>query len=118
MLISFAHANDAAPQGGGLQLFIMLGLFAVIFYFMIYRPQAKRVKDHKALMASMGKGDEVLTTGGLVGRISKISEDSDFIVVALNGTSEVTIKKDFVTAVLPKGTLQSLSSDLNLSKKH
>ncbi|MDD1792736.1 preprotein translocase subunit YajC [Enterovibrio makurazakiensis] len=109
MFISQAHAAaEGAPQGGGMQLFIMLGLFAVIFYFMIYRPQAKRVKEHKNLMASMGKGDEVLTGGGLVGKITKISEDNDFIVIALSDNNEVTIKKDFVTAVMPKGTIQSL----------
>ena len=109
MFISQAHAAaEGAPQGGGMQLFIMLGLFAVIFYFMIYRPQAKRVKDHKNLMSSMGKGDEVLTGGGLVGKITKIPEDNDFIVIALNDDNEVTIKKDFVTAVLPKGTIKSL----------
>lgn len=109
MFISTAHAaGEVAPQGGGMQMFIMLGVFAVIFYFMIYRPQAKRVKEHKTLMASMTKGDEVLTSGGLVGRISKIAEDNDFIVIALNNNSDVTIKKDFVTAVLPKGTIQSI----------
>ncbi|ELR65271.1 Preprotein translocase subunit YajC [Photobacterium marinum] len=108
-LISQAHAAaEGAPQGGSMQLFIMLGLFAVIFYFMIYRPQAKRVKEHKNLMSSMSKGDEVLTNGGLVGKISKISEDNDYIVIALNDTNEVTIKKDFVSAVLPKGTMKSL----------
>lgn len=109
MFISQAHASaDAAQQGGGMQLIIMMVLFAVIFYFMIYRPQAKRVKEHKNLMSSMGKGDEVLTGGGLVGKITKISDDSDFIVIALGDKNEVTIKKDFVTAVLPKGTIQSL----------
>ena len=109
MFISQAHASaDAAAQGGGMQLIIMMVLFAVIFYFMIYRPQAKRVKEHKNLMSSMSKGDEVLTGGGLVGKITKISDDSDFIVIALSEKNEVTIKKDFVTAVLPKGTIQSL----------
>ncbi len=108
MFISQAHASaDAAQQGGGMQLVIMMVLFAVIFYFMIYRPQAKRVKEHKDLMASMSKGDEVLTGGGLVGKITKI-DDTDFIVIALGEKNEVTIKKDFVTAVLPKGTIQSL----------
>ncbi len=108
MFISQAHASaDAAQQGGGMQLVIMIVLFAVIFYFMIYRPQAKRVKEHKDLMASMSKGDEVLTGGGLVGKITKI-DDTDFIVIALGEKNEVTIKKDFVTAVLPKGTIQSL----------
>ncbi|BCL70988.1 SecYEG protein translocase auxillary subunit [Vibrio nigripulchritudo MADA3029] len=108
-LISVAHAaGEGAPQGGGFEMIIMLGMFAVIFYFMIYRPQAKRAKEHKNLMAGMQKGDEVLTNGGLVGKISKISEDNDYISIALNDNNEVTIKKDFVTAVLPKGTLKSL----------
>lgn len=109
LFISEAHASAAGSSaGGGMEMFIMLGMFAVIFYFMIYRPQAKRVKEHKNLMASMGKGDEVLTGGGLVGKIVKISDDTDYILLALNETNEITIKKDFVTAVLPKGTLKSL----------
>ena len=108
-LISVAHAAPAGTSaGGGFEMLIMLGMFAVIFYFMIYRPQAKRVKEHKTLMSSMGKGDEVLTSGGLVGKIAKVSEENDYIVIALNDTTEVTIKKDFVTAVLPKGTMKSL----------
>ncbi|MFA0697693.1 preprotein translocase subunit YajC, partial [Vibrio sp. 10N.222.49.C9] len=68
----------------------------------------KRVKEHKNLIASMGKGDEVLTSGGLVGKISSISEENDFLAIELNPNNEVVIKKDFVTAVLPKGTLKSL----------
>lgn len=107
-LISVAHAAESAPQGGGFEMLIMLGMFAVIFYFMIYRPQAKRAKEHKNLMASMGKGDEVLTNGGLIGKITKIAEDNDYISIELNANNEVVIKKDFVTAVLPKGTLKSL----------
>lgn len=108
--ISQAHAaTEGASQGGSpYQLFIMLGLFAVIFYFMIYRPQAKRVKEHKTLMSSMSKGDEVMTNGGLLGRITKSSSESDYIVLALNDNTEVTIKKDFIAAVLPKGTMKSL----------
>ncbi|WP_086982288.1 preprotein translocase subunit YajC [Vibrio aphrogenes] len=109
LFISQAHASaSGAPAGGGMEMFIMLGMFALIFYFMIYRPQAKRVKEHKNLMASMSKGDEVLTSGGLIGKIVKISEDNSYILLALNENNEVTIKKDFVTAVLPKGTIKSL----------
>ncbi|CAM3087340.1 MULTISPECIES: preprotein translocase subunit YajC [Vibrio] len=108
-LISVAHAAPAGtPAGGGFEMLIMLGMFAVIFYFMIYRPQSKRVKEHKNLMASMAKGDEVLTSGGLVGRITKIAEDNDYVSIALNENNEIVLKKDFITAVLPKGTLKSL----------
>jgi len=86
----------------------MLVMFALIFYFMIYRPQAKRVKQHKELMGALSKGDEVLTQGGLVGKITKVSEDKDFLVIALTDELEVTIQKGSVTSVLPKGTMKSL----------
>lgn len=109
LFINQAYADTAAaPQGGGFELIIMLAAFGLIFYFLIYRPQAKRVKEHRNLMSALGKGDEVLTQGGLVGRISKIAEDKDFIVIALNDTTEVTVQKSAVSAVLPKGTLKSL----------
>ncbi len=110
MFISLAHAapQGTAPVGTGFEMLIMLGMFALIFYFMIYRPQSKRVKEHKNLMASMSKGDEVLTSGGLVGKITKIAEDNDFVSIELNANNEVVIKKSFITAVLPKGTLKSL----------
>lgn len=103
-----AQTAGAAQPGGGLDLIIMLVAFGLIFYFMIYRPQAKRMKDHKNLMSALAKGDEVLTQGGLVGRISKIAEDKDFVVIALNDSNEVTIQKSFISAVLPKGTMKSL----------
>ena len=111
-IISQAYAEGVAPvQAGGdtnLQMLIMLAAFGVIFYFFIFRPQAKRAKEHKNLMSSLSKGDEVLTSGGLVGKISKVSDENDFLVLALNDQTQITIKKDYVTAVLPKGTLQSL----------
>ena len=75
---------------------------------MLYRPQAKRVKEHKNLVSSLGKGDEVLTQGGLVGKITKVSDDKDFIEMALNEASNIVVQKSSVTAVLPKGTMKSL----------
>jgi preprotein translocase subunit YajC len=110
LFISQAHAAaEGATQGqGGFEMLIMLVMFGAIFYFMIFRPQSKRAKEHKSLMASMGKGDEVLTSGGLVGKISKVSAEHDYVVITLNENNDVTIKKDYVTAVLPKGTLKSL----------
>ena len=87
-IISKAYAEGAAPSGGsGYEMIIMLAVFGFIFYFMIFRPQSKRAKEHKNLMSSLSKGDEVLT---------------------LNDQTQITIKKDYVTAVLPKGTIQSL----------
>ena len=89
-------------------MLIMLGLFGVIFNFMIYRPQSKRVKEHRTLMSSLAKGDEILTSGGLVGKISKIPQDSDYISVSLNDQTVITLKKDYISAILPKGSIQTL----------
>jgi preprotein translocase subunit YajC len=91
-----------------MEMIIMLAVFGAVFYFMIYRPQAKRMKEHKGLMSSLAKGDEVLTQGGIVGKIVKVSDEKDFIVVTLNEGNDVTIQKAAITAVLPKGTMKSL----------
>lgn len=107
-LISDAVAATGAPaQGSPMSLILMLVVFGLIFYFMILRPQQKRTKDHKKLMEAITKGDEVLTNGGLVGRVTKVS-DNGYIAIALNDTNEVVIKRDFVAAVLPKGTMKAL----------
>ena len=103
--ISEAAASAGAPaQGSPYSLIIMLVVFALIFYFMILRPQQKRAKDHRKLMESIAKGDEVLTTGGLIGRVTKVSE-TGYVVLELSENTEVTIKRDFVAAVLPIGTM-------------
>ena len=110
LFISTAHAQAAggSAQGGGFEILIMLAVFGLIFYFLLYRPQAKRVKEHKNLVSSLSKGDEVLTQGGLVGKITKVTEDKDFIEIALNESNEIIIQKSAVTAVLPKGTMKAV----------
>lgn len=109
LFISDAHAAAAgAPQGGGTEMLVMVAVFVLAFYFLILRPQSKRSKEHKELMSSIAKNDEVLTAGGLVGKVAKIAEDKDFMVVALNDNHEVVVQKSSVTAVLPKGTIKSL----------
>ncbi|MFC0309794.1 preprotein translocase subunit YajC [Gallibacterium melopsittaci] len=109
-LISTAYAADAAAaQGGGMQMIFLLVIFGLIFYFMIFRPQSKRNKEHRKLMDSLAKGEEVLLSSGLLGKITKIPTDNEnqYIVVALNATTEVTIKRDFIAAVLPKGSIKT-----------
>ena len=109
LFISTAHAAGApTTAGGGMEMIIMLAVFGLVFFFMIYRPQAKRVKDHKGLMSSLGKGDEVLTQGGIVGKIVKVSDEKDFVVVSISEGTEVTVQKSAINAVLPKGTMKSL----------
>lgn len=104
-----AVATTGAPsQSSPYSLVVILVVFGLIFYFMVFRPQQKREKIHKELMNSISKGDEVLTTGGLVGRVVKVA-DTGYISIALNNTNEVVIKRDFVAAILPKDTMKSLS---------
>ncbi len=93
-------------MGQSMQMIFMLVVFGGIFYFMVYRPQAKRQKEQKALLDGLSKGDEVLISGGLMGKITKVADDN--IIMALNDTTEVTVRRDFVVATLPKGSVKSL----------
>lgn len=102
--ISDAMAADAAPQGGGLQLVIMVALFFGIMYFMIIRPQAKKAKEHNALLDSLGKGDEVVTSGGILGKITKLGDN--FIEIKVSDSGTLKIQRNAITAVMPKGTLK------------
>ncbi|MFD2167831.1 preprotein translocase subunit YajC [Thalassotalea euphylliae] len=106
--LATVFAQAAPQQGGGMEMLIMLAVFGLVFYFMIYRPQAKRVKEHKNLMSALSKGDEVLTQGGLVGKITKVSDEKDFVVISIAESTEVTVQKAAISAVLPKGTMKSL----------
>lgn len=109
LFISNAYAQDAGgAAGGGFEMLIMLGVFGLIFYFMLYRPQAKRVKEHKNLVTALSKGDEVLTQGGMVGKIVKVSDDKDFIEIGLNDTTNIVIQKSAISAILPKGTMKAI----------
>ncbi|TWX51707.1 preprotein translocase subunit YajC [Colwellia hornerae] len=109
LFISEAQAATGAPAGAdGTSMLIMLAVFGLVFYFMIYRPQAKRVKEHKGLMSALSKGDEVLTQGGIVGKIVKVSDEKDYIVVSVAEGTEVVLQKAAINAVLPKGTMKSL----------
>lgn len=109
LFISNAYAEGGAPSAAaGPDMLIMLLIFGVIFYFMIYRPQAKRVKEHKNLVSSLAKGDEVLTAGGMIGKITKVADDKDFVRVELAEGIEVMVQKGSINSVLPKGTIKSI----------
>ncbi len=97
-------AAAGAPSATG-QIVMLLG-FLVIFYLLLWRPQAKRQKEAKNLIESLSKGDEVVFAGGLLGRINKL--EGDFAVVEINDNMTVKIQKAAVIANLPKGTLKSL----------
>lgn len=107
--ISSAFADAAAPAAGapaaGFEWIFLVG-FLVIFYLMIWRPQAKRAKEQKNLLGNLQKGDEVVTTGGIAGKITKVSDD--FVVLEVADNIELKFQKGAVAATLPKGTLKAI----------
>ncbi|MBA59141.1 MAG: preprotein translocase subunit YajC [Gammaproteobacteria bacterium] len=107
-LIPLANATDAAPnQAGGfpLDLFIIIA-FALVFYFIVWRPQSKRNKEHRELVSGLEKGDEIITGGGLVGRIVKVEDQ--FIVLEAGDGVELKLQKSAVVQALPKGTIKNI----------
>ena len=106
--IAAAHAQDAAPasQGGEMfQIFFLVGLF-VLFYFIAIRPQRKRQKEHTEMVSALGKGDEVVTSSGILGKI--VSLDDNYIVLSVAEKVELKFQRVHIHAVLPKGTLKSI----------
>ncbi len=99
-------AGAGAPADAGFINILFLGGFVLIFYFLLWRPQSKRRKEQQALMTSLSKGDEVVTSGGLVGQIKKVEDD--FLKIQVASNMELRVQKSAVSATLPKGTLKSL----------
>jgi preprotein translocase subunit YajC len=96
----------AAPAGGGLQMIIMMVVLFGLMYFMMIRPQMKRQKEHRALIAALSKGDEIVTNGGIAGRVDEVGET--FITVEIAANVKVKVQKGSVSQVLPKGSLKSV----------
>lgn len=107
LFISTAHAAGEAVQQPSLMAnLLMIAVFVAIFYFLIWRPQSKRAKEHRALVDSLGVGSEVVFAGGLMGKITKI--EGDFAVVELSRGVEVKVQRASVISVLPEGTLNNI----------
>lgn len=106
-LISEAWAADPAPAAanGGLLSFAPLVIIFVIFYFLLIRPQSKRAKEHRGMVAALAKGDEVVTSGGILGRITDVAEQ--YLTVEIADGVTVKVERATVTKVLPKGTIKS-----------
>lgn len=104
--ISNAYAQAAGGSGGSLLGFLPLVLMLVVFYFLMIRPQQKRMKEHTAMVAALKKGDEVVTNGGLGGTITKVGDAYMMMRVADN--VEVSVQKAAVAALLPTGTLKDI----------
>ena len=103
--INNAWAQGAPQQDGGGSFIFMMIIFFVIFYFLLIRPQQKQAKEHKTMQDSLAKGDEVVTNGGMLGRIKKIGDN--FIELEISKDTDIKIQKNAVSTVLPKGTLKT-----------
>ena len=105
LFISNAYAQAAGQSGSTLMSLLPMVLIFVVFYFLLIRPQQKRQKEHKAMVANIGKNDEVLTNGGFLGKVTKIGDN--YISVQLAEGVVVKMQSGAVSQVLPKGTLKS-----------
>lgn len=102
-----AAPGATATPGSGYSSLIMMALFGLVFYFLLIRPQSKRQKDHKNMISAIQKGDEVVTNGGILGKVNKISDN--FIVLNVAQGVEMKFQKHAITASLPKGTIKAIN---------
>jgi preprotein translocase subunit YajC len=102
---AWAQAGGGAAPGGGLLSMLPLLLIFVVFYFLLIRPQAKRAKEHRAMVGALAAGDEVETSGGILGRIVETGEQ--FLTVEIADGVRVKVQRHTISRVLPKGTLKS-----------
>ena len=106
-LIPVAHAQAAgAAPGGSFAPLLMMVVFIVIFYFLLIRPQQKKAKEHRAMIDAIEKGNEVVTSGGIVGRVSKLNDQ--FVTIEIAQGVEITLQRQAISQLLPKGTIKAL----------
>ncbi|MBI1890956.1 MAG: preprotein translocase subunit YajC [Burkholderiales bacterium] len=108
MFISNAFAQTAAgaaPENSLLTLWPIILMF-VVMYFLMIRPQMKRQKEQKAMMDALGKGDEVIAAGGVLGKITKVSDV--YVTLEVADATEIVVQKSAINTLLPKGTIKSL----------
>ncbi len=109
IFVSNAYADPltgGTQQGGGLSFVMMFVIFFVFIYFAIWRPQSKRAKEQQTLMTSLAKGDEVITAGGILGRINKLTDQ--YVIISIANNADIVLQKSSIVSVLPKGTLKSI----------
>jgi preprotein translocase subunit YajC len=110
MLISEAYAQASAPAGGGMLMELpLIALVIAIFYFVVIRPQTKRSKEQKSMIEALQKGDEVVTSGGELGRVTKLT--GNYLILEVSPNVEVILQKTAIQTLLPKGTLKSIEKE-------
>lgn len=110
MFISNAYAQGAGGAEGQLLGFLPIILMFVVLYFLMIRPQMKRAKEHKTMLGALQKGDEVITAGGLVGKVNRVGDGYVTVEVASQGDKpiEMQFQKASVQTLLPKGTIKAI----------
>lgn len=106
LLFSTAHAQEAAAQPSLTFNLILFGGMFLLIWLLIFRPQSKRAKEHRELVASISKGDEVMTSGGLLGKVTKVS--GEYMAIQVADGVEIKLQKSSIAAALPKGTLEQI----------
>ena len=106
MLISTAYAQSGGSTEQQLVGFLPIILMFVVLYFLMIRPQMKRQKEQKAMIDALGKGDEIVSAGGVVGRVTKVGDA--YITIEIAEGTEIILQKAAVTLLLPKGTIKTL----------
>jgi preprotein translocase subunit YajC len=102
---AYAQAAGAAPESS-MMSFLPLLLMFVVLYFVMIRPQMKRQKEQKSMIDALAKGDEVVTAGGIVGKVNKVSDA--FVTIEVSNGTEMHVQKNAITTLLPKGTIKSI----------
>ena len=103
--IASAYAQDAAAPAGGLLSFLPLIVIFIDFYFLLIRPQTKRAKEHRQLVEKLAVGDEVVTNGGVLGKITHVGDS--FVTVELAENVKIKLQKHAVASIVPKGTMKT-----------
>ena len=101
---AMAQATGGASAAGGLTPFIMMAVFIVIFYFLLIRPQQKKQKEHQAMLSKIAMGDEVVTSGGILGRVVDVGDQ--FLTLEIADNVRIKVQRFQVTSLVPKGTLK------------
>lgn len=105
---AMAAQAGAPPNAGqeGIFNILIIVAFALVFYFIVWRPQSKRQKEHRELVSGLSKGDEVVTNGGVIGKISRVEDQ--YLVLEVADNVEIRIQRGAVAAALPKGTIKQI----------
>ncbi|HXS27142.1 MAG TPA: preprotein translocase subunit YajC [Steroidobacteraceae bacterium] len=102
---AWAQASGPSSTSGQIAPLLMMVVFIAIFYFLLIRPQQKKAKDHQAMVAKLSVGDEVVTSGGILGRVTDVGDT--FVTLEIADSVRIKVQKAQVTSLMPKGTLKS-----------